>query len=336
MRTLTVIKSKNILMKRLILFSVFLAFFLHANSQEKLDVVVGKKTMSKGEHMGITLIIPETNPKDVEPLWKKFVNNRSFGERLGNLATQVGNIFKSEENQTARDKLKVEKNGDEFYVRSIEQSSITNHPMDIYARLTQLPEGCQFSAFFQYTDSIFIDESNADKERIESMKSYIREFGVLAYRSVVDEQIKNAKKEVSKQEGVLKDIESDSRKEEKAISRYEVDIQEYNAGIREVQNDIKRLDETIATKKLAFSQLKKDDLDYGTSKAELKTLARDKSKNFGKIKSLNAKIRSKEMDIKSSKGKVTQNDLRLSKQQLVIDEKESIVSQLEKKKEQIE
>ena len=323
-------------MKRLVIFSAFLSISILASSQQKLEVVVGEKTMSKGQQMAITVLIPEAKTKDIEPIWKKYVNNRGFGERVGNLATQFGNIFKSEENQTNRDKLKVEKKGDEMYIRSIEQASITSHSMDIYARSTQLPEGCQFSTFFQYTDSAFINESNADQERIESMKSYIREFGVLAYRSVVDDQIKEAKKEVSNEEGVLKDIESDTRKEEKAISRYEVDIQEYNAEIVGIQNDIKMVDEKIATKKLAFTQLRKEDTDYDLSKAELKMLAKEKSKSFRKIKSLNGKIKSKEMDIKSAKGDIAKNDSKLARQQLVIDEKDAFVEQLEKKKEQIE
>jgi len=323
-------------MKRLILFSVILFFSLSGNSQQKIDVVVGEKNMSKGQQMAITVLIPEAKAKDVEPLWKKYINNRGFGERIGNLATQLGNIFKSEENQANRDKLKVEKNGDELYVRSIEQSSITSHSMDVYARLTDLPEGCQFSTFFQYTDSVFINESNTDQERIQNMKSYIREFGVVVYRSVVDEQIKDAKKEVSKQEGLLKDIESDSRKEEKAISRFEVDIQEFESGIAVIESDIKLLDEKIATKKLAFAQLKKGEADYDLSKAELKDLTKQKSRNYGKIKSSKSKIKSKQMDIKSAKEEITQNDSQLAKQQLVLQEKEGIIEQLEKKKEAIQ
>ena len=51
--------------------------------------------MSKGQQMAITVLITEAKPKDAEPIWKKYVNNRGFGERIENLATQIGNIFKS-------------------------------------------------------------------------------------------------------------------------------------------------------------------------------------------------------------------------------------------------
>lgn len=323
-------------MKPTLVFLVFFLLSLLASAQQKIEVIIGEKNMSKGQQMAVSVLIPEAKPKDVEPVWKKYVNNRGVGERIGNLTTQIGNIFRSEENQAERDKLKVEKTGDEMYVRSIEEAAITKHSMDIYARMTDLPEGCQFSAFFQYTDSVFISESNADPERLENMKSYIRDFGVEAYKSVVDDQIKEAKNVVSQQEDVLKDIESDSKKEEKAIARYETDIQEFNAGIFEVENDIVRLDENITAKKIAFATLTKKTPEYDLAKKELKDLEKEKSKYFNKIKSLKSKIKSKEMDIKSAKAKITQNDIQLNKQQLVIAGKQQIVDQLQEKKEAIQ
>lgn len=53
--------------------------------------------------MAISVFIPEARMGDVETVWKKYINNRSIGERIGNLATQVGNVFKSEENEVRRD-----------------------------------------------------------------------------------------------------------------------------------------------------------------------------------------------------------------------------------------
>ena len=323
-------------MKRTILLSVLILLGLSVYSQQKIEVETGDKPMSKGSQMAITLIIPEAKIKDIEPVWKKYINSRSIGERIGNLATQVGNIFRSKDNQVNRDKLKVETKGDEWFVRSVEESKITTHSLDVYARATDLPTGCQFSAFFQYTDSIFINGSNIDAERLQNIKSFIYDFGVEAYKSVVDDQIKAAKKEVSAQEKIARKLESVSRKEEKAISGYEVDIQEYESEIKGFESDIAHLDELIAAKKLAFSSLTKGVPEYDAAKGELKDLAKEKSKNFGKIKSLKSKIKSKEMDIKSSKSKIVQNEIKIASQQKVIEEKEQIVKDLEQKKERIQ
>ena len=78
----------------------------------------------------------------------------------------------------------------------------------------------------------------------------------------------------------MKDIESDSKKEEKAIARYETDIQEYNAGIFEIENDIVRLDENITAKKITFATLTKKTPEYDLAKKELKDLAKRKIKVF--------------------------------------------------------
>ncbi|MDO8928416.1 MAG: hypothetical protein Q7W54_05445 [Bacteroidota bacterium] len=323
-------------MKQIFFLFTAIIMALNASSQYKVEVETGEKSMSKGTQMAFTVMIPEAKTEEVEPLWKKYVNNRSVGERISNLTTQVGNIFKSEENKASRDHLKVEKKGGELYVRSIEVNKISNFSMDVYARTTQLAEGCQFSAFFQYTDSAFINESNVDDDRILSLKSYIRDFGVEAYQSVVDKQIKEAKKEVSKQEGVLKDIESKTKKEEKSITRYESDIQKSNARIFEVENDIVRVNEIITLKKTSFSAMLKGTPEFDEAKKELKALEREKSGCFREIKSLKGKIKSKEMDIKSAKNTIEKNELYRIKQQLVIQEKEQLVGPLVKKKEGIQ
>ncbi|MDP2890821.1 MAG: hypothetical protein Q8P34_17875 [Bacteroidota bacterium] len=319
-------------MKQIFLLSAAIMMALNASSQYKVEVETGEKPMSKGTQMAFTVMIPEAKTEEVEPVWKRYINNRSVGERISNLATQVGNIFKSEENRSSRDHLKVETTGGEMYVRSIEVNQISKYSMDVYARITQLAEGCQFSAFFQYTDSVFINESNVDAERLISLRSYIRDFGVEAYQSVVDDQIKEAKKEVSKQEGVLKDIESKTKREEKAITRYESNIQEYNANIFALENDIVRVNEIINLKKVSFSTMLKGTPEFDEAKKELKVLEKEKSGYFREIKSSKGKIKSKEMDIKSAKNKIEKNEQDRKNQRLVIQEKENIVDQLVKKK----
>jgi len=322
-------------MKKLLISGMFSLYCMLGWAQQPVAVEISEKNMSKGSQMAVTVLVPEAKTKQIIPVWEKYVNNRSIGKRMGNLATSVGNIFRSDEKKVSRDILKVQKKGDELYVRAIQEPNITSHPVDVYAKVTELPDGSQLSAFFQYTDSVFMNESNIDKERVESIKSYMHEFGVEAYKSVVDDQIKAAKKVVAQQERIAKKIESSSRKAEKAISRYEVDIQEYESGIQEVNNDIKRMEDNIGLKNAAFSGLTKATPEYDVAKAELKNLGKEKSKNFSKIKSLKNKIKSKEQNIKSSKGKIAKNESKIAKQQAVIEEKEAIVDQLNRKKEEI-
>jgi hypothetical protein len=322
-------------MIRLVVLSAILSISLFASSQQKIEVEIGEKAMSKGQQMAISILIPDATPEVIESLWKKYVKDRSISEKIGSLASQVGDIFKSAENQAGHDKRKVEKNGDELFVRSIEETTILNHSMDVYARMTKLPEGCIFSTFFQYTDSVFINESNIDPDRLQNLKSYVRDFGVIAYQDVVDEQIKEAKKDVSKQENVLKDFESDIRKEGKTISRCESDSMEFENEVLEIQGGIKVMDESIQTKKTALVSEKKGTENYDRIKSELKDMDKEKSKNFNKIKSLKSKIKSKGLDIKSAKSTITELEKKMEIQRTVIAEKEQIVEQLVQKKDEI-
>ena len=323
-------------MKRLVFLFAAMFMALYASSQYKVKVETGEKNMSKGAQMAFTVMIPEARSKAIEPVWKKYVNSRSVGERMSNLATQVGNVFKSKEKKSKRDRLSVQKKGDELFVRSIEINNISRYSIDVYARMTEMPEGVQLSAFFQYTDSAFINESNVDAERILSIKTYIHDFGVEAYKSVVDDQIKEAKKVVSGQKRILKSIESKTRAKEKAITRFESDIQEYNASIFETENDVVRVDDIITLKKTAFSLLVKETLEYDAAKKELKELEKQKSKYFRQIKAFKGNIKSKELGIKSAKKKIAENEVKVGKQQQVIEEKELIVEKLMQKKEGIQ
>lgn len=319
-------------MKTLQLFAVLLLISFIARSQKNIEVETGLLPMSKGEQMAFSVLIPESKATDIEPIWKRYVNSRSVGERVNNLTTQIGNIFRSDEKDAVRDKLKVQKNGNELFVRAIKEMSLTKESLDIYALLTNQEDGCKVSTFFQYTDSVFINDTSADKEQIQNIRSYIRDFGVIAYREVVDEQINKAKKDAKEEENILKDLMSASRKEEKAIVSHETDIDELKAEIKTIENDISRLDEIIDEKKLNLEMLIKKSPEYDIAKKEIKELSKDKSKYFKKIKSCKTKIKSREMDISDSKDKIKQHKLQAEKQQELIDGKLKIVDLLIEKK----
>ncbi|WP_372775801.1 hypothetical protein [Mangrovibacterium sp.] len=322
-------------MKHSILLFLFLSLGFILEAQEKIDVQLEEKTMSKGQQMAVVVVIPESTTKDVDPIWKRYINNRSLSERFGNLSTSVGNIFKNDEAKVGRDKLKVEKKGDEWYVRAIDVYSISDHKLDVYARVSDSPDGCRFAAFFEYTDSVFINQSNAGEERLLNMKSFIRSFAVEVYQSVVDDQIKEAEKVLSGEEKSLRKIESNSRRENRAISGYQVDIQEYEAEIRGIENEIGQTDARIAIEKGEFALMSKKTPAYDAMKVQLKELSKAKSKKYKQIKSYRKKIAGKEGDIKSSNTKISQNLVREMTQQKMIQEKEKIVADLEAKKQNI-
>ena len=323
-------------MKLLIILLVVMLMAFNAISQNKIEVKILEKDMSQGTQTAFTMLIPESKAQDIENMWRKYVNNRPANERFKNLTTGVGNIFKPKEKKASRDRLKMNKTGDEMHVRSIELDKISSYPVDIYAIITQLPQGSQLSAFFQYTDSVFIDPSNTDEGKLDLIADFVDEFGVEAYRNVVDENIKLANRDLSKEEVVLKGLHTSILRSEKSIIRDQTLIQEYNSKISELRSDSASIIEPIALKKKEFSEMHEDSLDYKETKAELKSLEKEKARIPKEISTLKGKVKSKELEIGSAKKQMAENKLGIKNQETVIQEKQQIAEQLIKEKEEIQ
>lgn len=319
-------------MNRLIILLVAMSMAFFANSQNKIEVQTTKKQMSQGPQTAFTMLIPKTKTQGIEILWKKYVNKRTVNERFKNLTAGVGNIFKSKDNKTKRDPLKMAKKGDELHVTSIELDKISLYPMDIYATIKQLPEGCQLSAFFQYTDSVFINPSNTDEDRLGLITDFVHDFGVEAYRNVVDENIKQANRNVSKEETNLKELHASIQRAEKSIIRDESLIQQYNSKISELKNDSASMIETLALKKKEFSEMQQDSVDFKKAKAELKSRERENARLPREIRILKGNIKTKELDIESAKNQIAENEIAIKNQEAVIQQKQQIAEELIREK----
>lgn len=332
---IAIVKNKMI-MKRLLLLSIVILMALYARTQNKIDVEVSNKKMSKGEHTAFTVLIPNSQTDEIAASWRKYVNVRPTGERIDNLNTQIGNIFRNKENRVKREKLKMVRNGEELYIRSIEIDQISNYPMDVYAIITQRSEGCQLSAFFQYTDSVFIDETNVDENLFTIIEDYVRNFGTDTYRTIMDNNIKVANKEVTREQNRLKDLQSSTLREEKSILRNQSAIQEYKAKISQLQKDSANAIQHIASKEEELAELDKDSADYMLAEKELTILEKDKNRVTREIRSLKTRIKSKELDIESAKNQIASNELEIDNQTKIIENKQQVAEQLIREKGEIQ
>jgi hypothetical protein len=332
---IAIVKNKMI-MKRLFLLSIVILMVFHARTQNKVEVDVSNKKMSKGEHTAFTVIIPNSQSDEIAASWRKYVNVRQTGERIDNLNTQIGNIFRNKDNRVKREKLKMVRNGEELFIRSIVIDQISHSPMDVYATITQLTEGCQLSAFFQYTDSVFVDETNVEENLFTTVKDYVRNFGVETYKTIMDNNIKVASKEVTKEQNHLKDLQASTLREEKAILRNQSAIQEYKAKIVQLQKDSANAIQNIASKEEELAELEKDSAEYMLVNKELTTLEKEKLRSTREIRALKTRIKSKELDIESAKNQIASNELEIDNQTKIIEDKQQVAEQLIKEKGEIQ
>jgi len=323
-------------MKWLFLIAISLIFVLQATSQNKIEVETGNKQMSQGEHTAFTVVIPKSKADEIKTLWNKQVNTRSTSERLDNLNTQIGNIFKSKDKKIERDKLKMEKKGNELYVKAVTIDQMANTPMNVYTIINPLPEGTQLSAFFQYTDSVFIDEGNAAEERFAFLKDYVRNFGVTAYKKIYDDSIKIANKAVAREENRLRDLQNSINRDEKSILRNEQAIQNFKLKISQIQSDSARIIESIESKENQMAEMDKDSADYYVAEKELRDLQKTKLRYGRELISLKNRIRDKETDIESAKDQIASNQLQMESQKEIIENKQQVAQELIKEKEEIE
>jgi DNA repair exonuclease SbcCD ATPase subunit len=323
-------------MKRLFLVSLLIIIALRIGAQNKVEVDVSGKKMSKGEHTAFTVVIPNSDTEGVTAAWRKYVNVRPAGERIDNLNTQIGNIFRNKDKRFKREKLKMVRNGEELYIRSVDIDQIASSPMDVYATVSQLPEGCQLSAFFQYTDSTFIDEGNVEENLLNSVQDYVRNFGVETYRNIMDNNIKVASKAVTREQNRLKDLQASTLREEKSILRNESAIQEFKAKISQLQKDSANSVQNIASKEEELAELDKDSADYMLVDKELTLLGKEKLRIAREIRSLKTRIKSRELDIESAKNQIASNELEIDNQTKLIENKQQVAEQLIREKGEIQ
>ncbi len=323
-------------MKKLIALLVSFFFCLSfAYSQGTIEVKMAEKTMSKGLKTAFEVTIPEANFKDTEEIWKKYVNSHSFGKKVGQLTIHIGNVFRDTESRKDLENLKVEKKGDEYFVRSVVHDELTTLPMDIFAKITRLEEGTQLSAFFQYTDSVFINEENSDAELLDSFKSYLHEFGVEVYRNEVNQQIKEAESLLREEEKTQKSFEREVGRLERSIGKDESKITDYEANIINQNAQLKVVETKTAEQRDQLRTYEKKSADYVTTKDYLKSLKKERNNILSDIKKQKKRILNNKLDIQKYRAEINKILANQLTQQSVIEENQKNIADLEAKFEAI-
>lgn len=328
-------RTMQFIMIQLLVISGFFAL-----AQEPVEVTVELKKMSKGEQSAFTVFIPESNSKMVESNWKKFINERSFFEFLtkgtSNTVEKVwigiSNIFSSEKKTFNKNSLKVEKSGDELIVKNVIHEQITKDHVDVYARVTQTEKGVFLSSFFQYSDSVFINETNVNEDIITSLKNYIREFGISTYQKVVDDQIEKEEKVLHSMDMDLKRLENKNSSYHNSISRYESDIDKYNNNIWMANNDLISIENQITQLKDSQRNYGKKSLEYDTFKKELSDKSKDRKKGYRDIKRQKSKIRKAESNIRDIQSDIIINGKDQDIQIEIIEKQKTRIKEFENKK----
>jgi chromosome segregation ATPase len=327
-------------MKRIFTATILLAG-LFASGQRKIEVFITEKDMSQGKQTAFVVLVPEAKIDLVEKEWKKYANDRSMiesitkgvpGRFIENTYKTIANTISTEkELEKNNQKLRVVKENDEFVIRNIVHQHLTQHLLDIYARITQLDSSTQVSAFYRYSDSIFINESNVDEEAIISLKNYMYQFGIEAYKSEVQNQIDTEEKVLNRMKTTLNNMESKNESLEKAITRAESEIENCES---EIEMNYERLPEAnnmVANVKKQMLGRSKDSPEFAELKLQLKEREKEKKEIMNDTQRLKTKIKQQEFRIKKANSEILTSQREQETQSSKIEAQKSVISGLEEK-----
>jgi len=262
--------------------------------------------MSKGENPGIQLDIPEVTVDDVQRDLERRIKNKT--------------------------KSKFVKSGNETAIQETIIKEISDTPLNFFVKVMPLDSGSRIISFAE-DQGAFITES-ADADKYARFKSFVRDFGVEAYREKVADQIKL-------QEKALSDLEGDLNKLKKQNEKMHTDIRDNEAAIVNSEVDIKanvkqqelKDDDIIKQKSVVSSTTDKETRKLENKK--LNDLEKEKDKFRNEINSFNKKIVKSRANIENLEDEI---ELNLQEQELVkekITAQRSLVKGLEGKLEKI-
>lgn len=241
--------------------------------------------MSKGDNPGIQMDIPEVVVDDLQRDLEKSIRNKT--------------------------KSKLIKSETEMSVENTIISEIGDDPLNVFVQLTSLDSGARVTAFVEDQGKFISEEEGGEK--FSRLSSYLREFGLSAYREKVTGQIKVENK-------ILSNLESDLNKLRKSNEKMHEDISKNESSITNAETDIKAgtkeqevVDEEIIKQKIAVSSAADKDAKKLENK-KLNELEKQKDKARNNVTSLNKSIVKSRADIETLEAEIKSN---LQEQQLV-------------------
>lgn len=190
-------------MKRLTL--LFFSMFLFV-AMTFAQVKEGAASMSKGSNNAFSLELRNTQEKEVQKEWEKFLKGY-------------------------KGKVKFDKKKGETFADDSEIEEMSSNTVDVYSTLRQNGENTVLTVWFDLGGAFL--NSSMHGEKVPVAKKMLNEFALSVSRASVEEDLKE-------QEKVLKDMEKDLKKLEKDKENLENDIKKYEEKIAQAKEDIKQ------------------------------------------------------------------------------------------------
>ena len=187
--------------------SIRLTLFLFLATALSLQAQISEesKSMSDGIQNALVLELPNTSKKFVGKLWKKYLKDFKGG------------------------KSKKNKKQNEIFTENIKITEISDKPIDLYSRITQIGDDVELSIWINLGGA-YLSSTAHPKEYLEAEKFLMR-FAL----DVTKEKIKI---EIEEEENKLKKLEKTLKKLKRANDNYHREIEQAKEKIKKAEKNI--------------------------------------------------------------------------------------------------
>jgi DNA repair exonuclease SbcCD ATPase subunit len=281
-------------MKRIFLAILLGLLILNSYAQKEVRVIETTREMSRGLQPAFQVNIPESRIADVEKAW---IRHQQKGTRS-----------------------KVKKDKQEMSITGATIEGVQGGTLTLYSRLFADKEDVLLVVFVEIDSVFFLSEQDPDKAR--SMRSYLRDFALEAYRESVKEQVKLEEKKLQSMEKALQAQRETEKKNDRLARENDRQIRNLEDGIREKEADEERKSQEIEAQKDRVVAMKDFPEEKKVEEKALKSLQREKKKLQSQREALHRKIDKLDAGIKRA-----ERDARIAQEKQKLQEREILRQQ---------
>lgn len=288
-----------------LLFSLLALTLLAQNQLEVKDI---KKNMSDGEHVGMSILIPDATQDMVKKPWEDAIRGKS--------------------------KSKAQTVGEEVQIKGTLIPLISNDSMNVYTLFTPSKDGVKMDVWYELKEHGYIDVSK-EKYYLPA-KKFLYDFAVVQYKEVV-------KMEIDEADDKLDDLDKEFKKLAKEHDKLLAEVSDNKVKIENTKNEIstnesdqeRQRDLIQAQKKKVFEAAKLSEDAKKQEEKNLKSLEKDLEKMVKENEKLHDDIVDYEADIREADREIKENETaRELKSEQIADQKK-LIAKLKDKLENI-
>jgi hypothetical protein len=197
----------------------FIAAFLGAaalSSAQEVKVKEGSESFSNGSHNALSVMVYVEDMDKVQKEWKSQM--KDFGY------------------QSMNDK------GKEQDFDNVKFKSLSNNPMDVYTKFEEEKSEKAIRVIAAYDMGGDYVSSSKHSSEYDFMKKLMKDFAVKTAKDIIEDQLKDATKTLTRFQDKQKDLEKDNK-------NLDSDIKNYEDKIKKAKDDIEKNKKDIETKK---------------------------------------------------------------------------------------